>query len=543
MSEVEPARFARYFKRILNAAGTALKSMPYLKIGDGLSATVDEDANAIVLAFDAESSASTSWKLVEGRATSNISINSPPSTIGGVTKAADVRFLLTAQTTANQNGVYYYDAGQSKLVRALDADTESDLKGITVRVRAGSGAGEVWYLSNTGQCRPDVDALTFALKEEATDKGILDGLVSCTWDNIVSAAASADTDINFNAYEIKGIKDPTADQSAATKKYVDDSIASAESAVVNEISAGDGIAVTGTTTNPIVAVDMTSAATPSAVATSASVGSSAIPAKSDHAHALTFTTVNGLLATANATVSIGSQQLSCGDIVTSGIINKSASSALQVGGSNVTSTVLYSTTAVCTGSKSGTTHWTVGPNGSRYLEISNEDQTDVNFGINIQPKAGGLYLHSPTDGYFRCDSGTFIVNMAGATAFLVASDGTYCSANAFRAIPDNSAGTTGSVTLDWSKSQHLEISALTGNVTLTFSGMITGVDYYLTVLQNASAAKTVTFPNTVYFEGGIATTDNIMGITLSTYTEWGFRKLSGGTVICWNYKPNIGPTV
>jgi hypothetical protein len=104
-------------------------------------------------------------------------------------------------------------------------------------VRSGSGAGEVWYLSNTGPCVPGVNDLTFSLVEQSSDKATLDALVSCTWDNIVTASAAADSDIAFNEAQLKDIADPTDDQDAATKVYVDTVAAAAAT-----YTAGAGLA-------------------------------------------------------------------------------------------------------------------------------------------------------------------------------------------------------------------------------------------------------------------------------------------------------------
>jgi hypothetical protein len=75
----------------------------------------------------------------------NINTASPGATINGVTMAAGDRVLLTAQTTASQNGIYIWSAAASALTRADDSDTALALEGAVVGLEEGtSNANTTW---------------------------------------------------------------------------------------------------------------------------------------------------------------------------------------------------------------------------------------------------------------------------------------------------------------------------------------------------------------------------------------------------------------
>ena len=83
------------------------------------------------------------WKeAVRVRVTSNVSVSSAPAALDGVTMASNDRVLLTAQSTASENGIYVYNGSGSAMTRASDADPVSELDGAAVFVKEGTSADE-----------------------------------------------------------------------------------------------------------------------------------------------------------------------------------------------------------------------------------------------------------------------------------------------------------------------------------------------------------------------------------------------------------------
>lgn len=78
-------------------------------------------------------------------ATSNIDLNTPPSSIDGVTLALNDRILLIGQTNQTQNGIYVYNGSGNPLTRANDADTGTEITNAVVLVDSGTvNAGTRW---------------------------------------------------------------------------------------------------------------------------------------------------------------------------------------------------------------------------------------------------------------------------------------------------------------------------------------------------------------------------------------------------------------
>jgi transposase len=100
----------------------------------------------------------TTWKdTVRLATTGNISsLVSPPSTLDGITLAANDRVLVKDQTTASQNGIYVLSSGA--LVRAADSLESEDV----VRVSEGAANSHTaWCLTTQGSITPGTTALTF----------------------------------------------------------------------------------------------------------------------------------------------------------------------------------------------------------------------------------------------------------------------------------------------------------------------------------------------------------------------------------------------
>jgi hypothetical protein len=103
-----------------------------------------------------------------------------------------------------------------------------------------------------------------------------------------------------------------------------------------------------------------------------------------------------------------------------------------------------------------------------------------------------------------------------------------------RSAPYSGADATGAVTLDFSRSNVIEVSALVDNVTFTITGAVRGANYTVIVRQHASSAKTTTWTNGLFASG-----DDAIGSTVQTYTAWQFVILDAGTIVCLNRKANI----
>ncbi len=72
---------------------------------------------------------------------SNINLSSPGSALDGVTMVVGDRALVTAQTSAPQNGIYIWNGASTAMARAPDALTFEELEQAVVTVEEGTSAG------------------------------------------------------------------------------------------------------------------------------------------------------------------------------------------------------------------------------------------------------------------------------------------------------------------------------------------------------------------------------------------------------------------
>jgi hypothetical protein len=71
----------------------------------------------------------------------NINLAAPGSTIDGVTMVASDRFLVRAQTTASQNGIYIWNGAAVAATRSLDMNSATEVEQATTTVEEGTDAG------------------------------------------------------------------------------------------------------------------------------------------------------------------------------------------------------------------------------------------------------------------------------------------------------------------------------------------------------------------------------------------------------------------
>jgi hypothetical protein len=99
-------------------------------------------------------------------ATSNVTISGPGATIDGVTMSAGPpqdRVLLTAQTTASQNGIYLWNGAAVAMTRASDANTAAKLtESLQVTVDEGTqNRDTIWHLASNKPITIGSTALRF----------------------------------------------------------------------------------------------------------------------------------------------------------------------------------------------------------------------------------------------------------------------------------------------------------------------------------------------------------------------------------------------
>lgn len=106
------------------------------------------------------------WKAsARAVATSNINISSPGSTIDGVSLSSGDRVLLTAQSTASQNGLWTWNGAAVAMTRPSDFDASSEVTaGVIVPVTEGSTyADTIWMLTTNDPITIDSTSLAFQL--------------------------------------------------------------------------------------------------------------------------------------------------------------------------------------------------------------------------------------------------------------------------------------------------------------------------------------------------------------------------------------------
>src|SRR5574343_172458 len=74
----------------------------------------------------------------------NLNLASPGASIDGITLASGDRVLVRNQTTAAENGIYYWSGAAVAMTRAADASTSDELENAIVPVDEGTDAGRVF---------------------------------------------------------------------------------------------------------------------------------------------------------------------------------------------------------------------------------------------------------------------------------------------------------------------------------------------------------------------------------------------------------------
>lgn len=148
-------------------AALAMAGFKITGMANGVSATDAATMANVTAAIDGII-ASIAWKpIVRLVSVANIAtLTAAMTTLDSVTVASGDRILLTAQTTASQNGVYVYTTGTG-LTRAGDLAQNYELQeGSTWEVTEGATSGALngqpsrWYVSTTGVITPGTTAVT-----------------------------------------------------------------------------------------------------------------------------------------------------------------------------------------------------------------------------------------------------------------------------------------------------------------------------------------------------------------------------------------------
>ena len=74
----------------------------------------------------------------------NIDLSAPGATVDGISLSNNDRFLVKAQGTNTQNGIYIYNGAATPATRSLDANTFDELESAVVTVDEGTDAGTTW---------------------------------------------------------------------------------------------------------------------------------------------------------------------------------------------------------------------------------------------------------------------------------------------------------------------------------------------------------------------------------------------------------------
>jgi hypothetical protein len=190
------------------------------------------------------------------------------------------RLLLTGQTTATENGIYDYtvSGGNYTLTRSADSDSDAELHGAAVFVMEGAAYGSTswiqvnhyvasfanqeWdqfsgagtYIAGNGlsldgnefSIDTDVTATKSYVDEEidahtelTTAHGVAGDIVGTSdtqtlTNKTLGSGTVLGSDLDgINTYKVVNLIDPTSNQDAATKKYVDDEIVDVSSTIDN----------------------------------------------------------------------------------------------------------------------------------------------------------------------------------------------------------------------------------------------------------------------------------------------------------------------
>lgn len=155
---------------------TGLVDSTYVNVaGDTMSGNLNMGGNTVtgLAAPTAGSDAATknyvdagiaglSWKDAARAASStNVNVASAPSTMDGVTLAADDRVLLMGQTAPAQNGIYVFASAGAALVRATDMDAAAEFSGATLFVQEGGTFANSGWTQTAEITTVGTDAVTF----------------------------------------------------------------------------------------------------------------------------------------------------------------------------------------------------------------------------------------------------------------------------------------------------------------------------------------------------------------------------------------------
>lgn len=123
------------------------------------------------------------WKEeVVAATTANITLSGgAPNVLDGISLSANNRVLVKNQSTASQNGLYIVQTpgtgSNGTWVRAADADSEAELRGLAVFVTGGTTNGGLRYVAtNTGTIVVGTTAINFAVFDAATSYTAGNGL-------------------------------------------------------------------------------------------------------------------------------------------------------------------------------------------------------------------------------------------------------------------------------------------------------------------------------------------------------------------------------
>ena len=259
-------------------ASVALNSQKITGLADGTSAT----DGATVGQVQASANGLDIKASVRAATTANITIAddlNTGDTLDGVTLATGDRVLVKNQDTASQNGIYL--VGESP-ARATDADGTGELSGGTfVFVEEGTTQADTgWVITSNGPITIGTDSIVWAIFSRAGELIAGDGLtktgatlavdstvarltgatftgkveVSHGTDPAFKVGSSHGTGAAFDANgegKIVGVVDPTNDQDAATKKYVDTEVSGITSAGSYAADIGNGTDTTITVTHSL----------------------------------------------------------------------------------------------------------------------------------------------------------------------------------------------------------------------------------------------------------------------------------------------------
>ena len=140
---------------------------------------------------------------------SNINLNTLIYTVDNISLEHKNRVLLSGQTNSSQNGIYTWNSATSKLVRSIDADSNSEVSaGLKVYVEEGAeNAKTTWVLITPGTITVGTTALTFVREnrlgalETAGTYGSGSKSVQITIDEYGMITQVTEVDLNLDAGE------------------------------------------------------------------------------------------------------------------------------------------------------------------------------------------------------------------------------------------------------------------------------------------------------------------------------------------------------